>query len=54
MFIKVGDPNPITTIVVAGEISDEETAISLKAVIKSVKSKHKKATIKVNKELEIK
>jgi hypothetical protein len=54
MFVKVGDPNPITTIIVAGEINDEETAASLKAVIKSVKGKQKKAATKAKKEAETK
>jgi hypothetical protein len=42
MFIKVGDPNPITIVDPVDQIDDETTRTSLKKVIKAIKEKVQK------------
>ena len=42
MFIKVGDPNPITIVDPVDQIDNETTRMSLKKVIKAVKEKFQK------------
>jgi len=42
MFIKIGDPNPITIVDPIDQIDSEATRASLKKVIKAVKDKQQK------------
>lgn len=53
MFIKIGDANPILSIIDSpDQLDDDLTKASLKKVIKSVKNKQQDASVQIDKELE--
>ena len=52
MFVKIGEPSPITIVEQIDQINDETTRTSLKKAIKAIKEKQKVIPAQINKESE--